>query len=199
MIWSKCMARILCNLAWLLSIGQFVALFDFCGEISFAQTTLSKPVAKSVKDPCQTAESKSYLDGFAEGSKHADDKYHEGFGKGFDLAGLLYSVSLGDSGTKQKIHILTEDIDGATSFQFAAAEVIKTYFSDWLEVDPQSSLILYITGTNSIQLPYGDVQQIEAAIRLPVNQLLTIGGERRTLDGSFEAASAGSVLKGYSQ
>ncbi len=154
-----------------------------------------------MKDPCESVKKKSYDQGFSDGVKNSyKTAYDAGQDSGLELARRLFSVKVGDEANKQKITILIEDIDGAISYQFGAAEVIRNHFSSWLEVDSQADLTLYISGTKSMQVPYGtDVQSIKVEVFVPAIQMLVVGDARRSLSGTLSLASGFVVLKGYTQ
>jgi hypothetical protein len=112
---------------------------------------------------------------------------------------LVYSVNVGDAARAQRISILVEDIDGSTSYQFAAAEVIRTYFADLLSVASDSELTLHISGTKSMSLGEGNVQSINAEIWVQANQTLAVGAEKRLVHGFLQLASEGGTMQNYSQ
>jgi hypothetical protein len=128
------------------------------------------------------------------------DAWGEGFAKGMELEQIVYSVKVGDSPKLQKISIVVEDIDGSTSYEFAAADVIRSYFADSLTVAPGSDLSLHVGGTKSMALSYAaDVQSIDVEVTVPANQTLVVGDEKRLIYGSLQLAHGGGTLKGYSQ
>jgi hypothetical protein len=169
---------------------------------SYAQSQASQPgpAGKPKQDSCKSARAESYAQGWKDGSDaERKSSYQAGFNAAFDVASSVFSVKLGEVGSKQKVNILVEDIDGADSYRLAAAEIVKTHFADWLEVDAQAPLTLHIGGTKSMQLNYNsDVQSISAEISIFARQSLTVGDDRRLIAGRLQLADAGSTLRGYS-
>jgi hypothetical protein len=160
----------------------FISSFSICQTPSPVKTG-SKPKL----DPCESTQ-----------KKPDEEAWGKGFTAGMEIEQLLYSIKVGDTAQAQKISIVVGDIDGSTSYEFAAAEVIRTYFADFLTVVPSSDLTLHISGTKSMPLSYGDVQSIEVEVTAHANQLVLVGDDKRLLYGSLQLASDGGTMKGYS-
>jgi uncharacterized protein YfaT (DUF1175 family) len=162
-----------------------------------SQTSQASPGAKA--DPCKSVRTASYGQGWKDGVASVKKSSDESFEQAWGFAVSIFSVKLSDTAARQKISLVVEDIDGADSYRFAAAEVVKTHFSDWLEVDPLAPLILHIAGTKSMQLNYNlDVQSVSAEVYLLAEQNLIAGQDHRFISGTLQLAYAGSTLKGYS-
>jgi hypothetical protein len=168
---------------------------------SICQTSsTAKTSPKSKPDPCGAGEQKSFSEGWKQGSESASkDSWGKGLTAGMELEQLVYSIHVGDTSPTQKISIVVEDIDGSTSYQFAAAEVARTYFADFLTVVPNSDLILHISGTKAMSLSYGDVQSINTEVLAHANQTVVVGDDKRLIYGSLQLSTNGGTLKGYSQ
>jgi hypothetical protein len=161
----------------------------------------AKPVPAAKQSSCAALQQASYAEGLKQGK---EDAYKDGWSTGFSAGTLveqtLYSVKVSDSQKIQDIAIVVEDIDGATSYQFAAAEVIRTYFGDMLSSVPSASLTLHIGGTRAMALSYGgDIQSVDVEVSVPANQTLQVGTEQRLLYGHLQLAFGGGTLRGYSQ
>jgi len=180
----------------------FLSLFLtlLLAAVSFSQTVAPKSTTKPKTPPCQVEESRSFSDGFKQGTEQAaKDSWANGFRTATALDEQLYSVKVGESPSLQNISIVVEDIDGSTSYQFAAAEVIRSYFSDFLAISSAAPLSLHITGINSMQIGYGsNVQSIQVEVLLPASQTLTAGSQNRLLSGTLHLAFGGGTMKGYS-
>jgi tetrahydromethanopterin S-methyltransferase subunit F len=162
-----------------------------------SQTSQASPGAKS--DPCKAIRTTSYGQGWTDASTAAKKSSEESFKAGWDFAESIFSVKVSESGNKQRISLVVEDIDGADSYRFAAAEVIKTHFSDWLEVDPLAPLSLHIAGTKLMRLNNNsDVQSVSVEVNLLAEQNLIAGQDHRLMSGLLQLANAGSTLAGYS-
>jgi hypothetical protein len=186
--------------------GYFFVLQTFLSltvQISLAaQTTpASKPSAVPKATSCTALQQDSYAQGLKEGKESGSkESWGDGFSAGMNLMQAFYTVKVSDSTKLQDISIVVEDIDGSTSYQFAAAEVVRTYFADLLTAVPSASLTLHIGGTKSMALGYGsDVQSVEVEVTIPANQTFVVGSEKRLLYGQLRLASGGGTLKGYSQ
>ncbi len=179
-----------------------IALALFVQSPSTCQTPAgTKPTQKSKPDPCGAERQKSYNDGWKQGADSVrKESWGAGFTAGLEVERAVYSVTVGERPKLQKMSIVVEDIDGSTAYEFAAAEVVRTYFADSLAVAPGSDLTLHIAGTKSMALSYGaDVQSIEVEVTVPANQTLVVGDEKRLIYGSLRLAYGGGTLKGYSQ
>lgn len=180
-----------------------VALILFLRPSVICQTQAppTKPSPKAKQDACGPAKQISFDEGWKRGADSVrKDAWGDGFATGMKLEETIYSVQVGDAPKIQKISILVEDIDGSTAYQFAAAEVIRSYFADSLSTVSGSDLTLHIGGTKSMALSYGaDVQSIDVEVAVPANQTLAVGDEKRLIHGSLQLASGGGTLKGYSQ
>jgi hypothetical protein len=165
-----------------------------------SQTAPAKLAPKPKVDPCQAQEEKSFSEGWKQASESVSkDSWGKGFRAGVALEELIYSVKIGESPKLQSISIVVEDIDGATSYQFAAAEVIRTYFADTMVAAPSATLSLHISGTKSLSVGYGaDVQSVEVEVIVPASQTLTVAGENRLISGNLQLAFGGGTMKGYS-
>ena len=154
---------------------------------------------KPKTDPCDATKEYAYNEGVKQGTDAGSkDAWGKGFSAAMELQQLIYSVKVGDAPKIQKISIVVEDIDGSTSYQFAAAEVIRTYFSDFLVVDPDSNLTLHIGGIKSMAVGYGDVQSLDVEVYTGANQTIVVGEDKRLLFGRLELASEGGTLRNYS-
>ena len=125
------------------------------------------------------------------------DAQSTGFATGWQMALLAYAPSFGDSPDKLKIGILVENIDGQDSFRFAAAEVIRTQFSERLQIEPQSNLTLYVGGTNPTAQT--QAQAITFGVKAYITHFAAAGGQQRALRGSFEIATDAMVLQRYTE
>jgi hypothetical protein len=127
---------------------------------------------------------------------------HEGLSAGFQngtqFSEKVYSETIGDSAEKLKISFIVEDIDGADAFRFAAAEVVRTYFSQVLTVDPSAKLALWINGTKKGELHSGqDFQSIGVEIYVVTYHRLSAGDVTRAVVGSFLLARSSGTYVGY--
>lgn len=110
----------------------------------------------------------------------------------------LYVTSLGSDPQKMKITLIVEDIDGADSFRFAAAEVIRTQFSERLGVDTTGTLKLWIHGTKAGVLAQGnDYQGINVTLYVPTVSYFQVGQETRQLVTSAVLADSGGTFIAY--
>jgi hypothetical protein len=178
------------------------ALALFLQPPSVSQTTQpAKPSPKPRPDSCDSVKQKSFADGWKQGADSSKkESWSEGFSKAMELTQMIYSVQVGDSPKQQKISIVVEDIDGSTAYEFAAAEIIRTYFADSWTTVTGSSLTLHISGTKLMALSYGaDVQSVHVEVTVPASQTLVVGDEKRLIYGSLQLASEGGTMKGYSQ
>ncbi len=181
-----------------LRITALIVLFLSVSAV--CQSPSGQASSKPKSDPCEATRRYAYNEGLKESTDAAaKEAWAKGFSAGLDLERTIYSITVGTAPQVQQISIIVEDIDGSTSYQFAAAEVIRTYFADFLNVASGSGLVLHIGGTKSMALSYGDVQSVAVDIVVRANQTLIVGADKRLIDGQLQLASEGGTLKGYSQ
>ncbi|HEV3275242.1 MAG TPA: hypothetical protein VG860_00330 [Terriglobia bacterium] len=107
----------------------------------------------------------------------------------------LYAQSIGDAAKPLPVSVRGEDIDGAASHRFAAAEVVRTQFSEWLIVEPDAPLTVWITGTNALQA--GQAQYLEAEVAIFVNHPVLAGGQTHAVVGRLVLGHEGALVEGY--
>lgn len=167
--------------------------------VAASPSTQTRPARSASHPPCTDIEKASYKAGwdaaFSAGKKTG---YEEGFKNGIDTAFVLFGIDTKADGSKQKVNILVEQISGADAYRFAAADVIRVHFSDWLLVDPSAPLTLHITGTDPMTVGYGDVQSLDVSLKAVATQMIRAGNDSRMLVGLFEVSRTGSTLKDYS-
>jgi hypothetical protein len=188
------------NLGRLISVAILLAAFS--PPLATPQTSVgTKPASKTKEVPCEEVRQASYSEGWHQGADSVSkESWSKGFQAGLDLDELLYTNKVSDAPKVQNISIVVEDIDGATSFQFAAAEVVHTYFAETLVISPDAALSLHIGGTKSMALAYGsDVQSIDVEVTIGASQTLAAGNEKRLIRGMLQLASGGGTMRGYSQ
>lgn len=149
-----------------------------CSSVS-AQTQSSKKPS-----PCEADIAKARSDAGLEGCQLCTQMFLN-----------LYAKSLGDGIKPLKISVQGEDIEGSNSYRFAAAEVIRTQFSEWLVVEPNAPLHLWIAGTN--QLGPRQAQHLEAEVAIFVTHPVLTGGQTHGVSGRLVLAEDGSVVEGY--
>lgn len=119
------------------------------------------------------------------------------FNSTWDAASALAATAVSDSAKPPyKLSVVVENIDGSDSFRFAAAEVVRQYFSDFLTIDPQGAFILYIAGTD--KLGVSGAQYIDVRVVTFSNHSLIAGETIVPLRGQFIIAYAGKAMTGYS-
>jgi hypothetical protein len=96
-----------------------------------------------------------------------------------------------------KIKLVVEDIEGSDSYQLAAAELVKQYFSDILIIDPTGDLTLYVGGTKRDLA--GRVQHFDIRIEASVVHTFTVGNKSVRMPGYFVFTDDGMVLTNYNQ
>lgn len=110
-----------------------------------------------------------------------------------DLRTKWFSTTLADDGGKLRIRILTEE--PTDSFRLAAAEVIRSQFSDSLVIVPDSELVLYVSGTEPSRS--GNVQSIYIRVQTSARHMFLSANQERSLFVSLIFAESGEVLQNY--
>lgn len=142
----------------------------FVSVAAFAQ---QKPKPKPVaSDPCADEKQPSWLEGFK-------------------LADQLSAIYAGDTSGKFHMKILTEDLNGADAYRFAVAEVIRQHFAENIVVDPNASLLFYISGAQTKEV---NAQQIEFSIFAYTPRQLVVGSTYKNILGKFVAEEDGGIL-----
>jgi hypothetical protein len=122
----------------------------------------------------------------------------DAYALGVNMTTRYYSSSLDADGQRLKISIVSEDFPGADAFQYAAAEVVRTQFSDKLEIEPNSTLELYLTGTSPLPLGSGgDAQGYDVEVQAIVPHRFAIGEQGKRVYGTFVFSKAGGTVTGY--
>jgi hypothetical protein len=95
-------------------------------------------------------------------------------------------------GPKFNVHLLVEDFSGSSAFRFAAAEVIRAYFSERIAIASDSPFVLYITGTDLEE----DRQTYDVSLRVYIRHPLMLDTTTKLLTGHFQVADAGASISG---
>ena len=184
-----------------------ICIFAFCPYCRAAQTAAkpaSSPANRATVPSCSDRTKAAHADGYKEGASDAsascDSKLAESksqsFLAGFQAGESLGTKDLGNTDGKTPISILVEDVPGADSYRFAAAEVIATYFSNHYVIAPKSELVLYVSSSS------GDNDHI---ISFKVELMFYAGlpvktaGKNTQVPGVFAVSTRSGFLLNYSQ
>jgi hypothetical protein len=94
-------------------------------------------------------------------------------------------------GGKIPIQIMVEDIPGRDSYQLAAAEVLKTYFSNHYIVADNARLVIYVSGTP----PIDGVLSYDVALQADFDVNVTNGDKLSSVHGQFVLSGQGGTLR----
>jgi hypothetical protein len=70
--------------------------------------------------------------------KQARTAHTEGYVEGLVAGGKLWDVPISSAGKPIPVSFTVEDIEESSSYQYAAAEVVRLHFLDWLVVVPKA-------------------------------------------------------------
>lgn len=160
----------------------------------FAQTTGSPAGLQSGATTAQCSDTK--MGALIPSSQRFKDGYAKGQKDALDRTRSAYTVKV-SNGTKHKIRVVVETIDGAESYRRDAALVIKDFFADFLEIDDNADLYLHITGTPKMRFSSTDVQYVEASVYALAVKDVVAGSDGRRLRGTFRLANSGDLVGGY--
>jgi len=156
-------------------------LFSVCATVQI-RAQKSTPSARAA-DPCGDAKLRGYIEG----------------GKDFGNLGLiLSSTELSKEERQIPIQIVVKNINGSDAFRLAAAEIIRTHFSDTLKVEPSASLILHIDGTGHGVGAHDRSPAFQIRVGVPARHRFFAGKDRHLVLGFFQFAEDGFTLSNYS-
>jgi hypothetical protein len=119
-----------------------------------------------------------------------NDPCGEAWGNGFLTALNIPVLTVGEKPKPIPLQILAEEIEGESSYKFAAAEVVRTHFATWFEITPKAKLVLYLGGTKSLDEGYGRMTQgITIELYGFVIAKLAAGDERKGFPSNLVLAS----------
>lgn len=181
-------------------LSILVSIATLAQGTSPSASTQVAPAIPSCSARIQSAHSAGYKDGFNAGVKSGgspspsdacSSKFLEGFNDGVAVA----TTDLKPIEGKVPLQILVEDIPGADSYRFAAAEVINTYFAQHFVIRADAPLYLHISGTDDIG------GAVEYEVSLKISTAINIKHDTAVgfVLGHFVLANQGGVLLHYSQ
>lgn len=137
-------------------------------------------------------------------AKRCADEKRVAFKQGYDSAWdefiqSSYVTRVAGGGKPLSIRLVVEKFDGADSYRYAAAEVVRANFSEWLTVSPKSDLELYITGTQWIPLaPAREGQNVEIEMKTYGRRLFVTGtNENHSPVGAFIISREREFFQNY--
>jgi hypothetical protein len=163
----------------------------FCSS-SFAQAPATgKKGGAPPQTTCDAEKKKALLEGWQLGRKEG---LNAGLNTGFEKAFNLSSTTLPVAGKQLKIDLFVEDIEGSDSYRLAAAEVVRTRFSDWLVVFPDSPLTLYVAGAGPTR---SGTASLYVDVQMTVQHRVVADGGVHLLWGTLLLAQAARLLSGH--
>jgi hypothetical protein len=110
----------------------------------------------------------------------------------------FYTTPLGEPGKPLKVSLVIEDRDGADSYRFAVAEVIRTYFPTSLAVDSTSDFNVWVSGTKEIDLGSGsNAQSVDVRVVAIVGHHFSFGDVDKPISGNFTFAETSQTMVNY--
>ena len=165
-----------------------------------ASTPSNRATSPSCSDRTKAAHADGYKEGVGDASASCDSKLAESksqsFLAGFQAGESLGTKDLGSTDGKTPISIVVEDVPGADSYRFAAAEVITTYFLKHYVIVPKSELVLYISSSNNDS---DHVISFQVQLMFYAGVPVKTAGKNTQVSGFFVVSTRGGFLLNYSQ
>ena len=169
-----------------------------CSFPCLSQTPAKKKVVPSPAKDCKAEQAEAWIKGWGAGLERGTEL---GTAEGMRNGLAPFSVQLSDKDKRIKMKVDIEDeLPGAGSYRLAAAEIVRTHFSNQVVIDPGASLFLYVTGSNVTPRAGYEVHSLHVDIRVYTSHPFLQGdGVLRSPHGDFVFANAGTTLAGYQE